>query len=149
MESFEITYLDLECGTDDCDSSSMSDDDEESFSFSEAYQGSPLSHLYSTPDGSSDGYYFDNEIEVVLDSKRVLTVANSDCSVDIASVVHDFNVLLETEERDCRICHLSLQVGSTDMESGIVIQLGCSCKNDMAAAHQHCAQTWFRLKGNR
>lgn len=75
-------------------------------------------------------------------------MVNSDCSVDIESGVHEFNFLLGTMERDCRICHLSLQVGGSDMESGNAIQLGCSCKNDMAAAHENCAETWFRIKGN-
>lgn len=146
MESFEITCLDLECGDDRC-SSSMSDADEEDLSFSDAYEGS-YSRSYSTPDGSIDGYNFDCKIEEVLDSKKVLTVVNSNCSVDIESGVHEFNIVSETTERDCRICHLSLQVGGSDMESRIAIQLGCSCKNDMAAAHQHCAVTWFRIKGN-
>ncbi|KAK1354638.1 RING-CH-type domain-containing protein [Heracleum sosnowskyi] len=147
MESFEITCFDLECGNDLC-SSSMSNDDEGSLSFSDAYESSSYSQFYSTPDGSSDGYNFDCETNEVLDSKRVLTVGNSDSSVDIVSSVGEFNVLLGTTERDCRICHLSLQVGSSDMESGICFQLGCSCKNDMAVAHQHCAETWFRIKGN-
>ncbi|WOH02273.1 hypothetical protein DCAR_0521662 [Daucus carota subsp. sativus] len=49
------------------------------------------------------------------------------------------------EERECRICHLSL------MESccGAAIELKCECKGDLAAAHQHCADTWFNIRGNR
>lgn len=147
MERFETTCLDLECGDDRC--SSVSDGDEDSLFCTETYEGSSYSRSYSTPDGSIDGYNFNCEDEEVLDSKRVLTVVNSDCSVDIESGVHEFNILLGITERDCRICHLSLQVGCSDMESGIAIQLGCSCKNDMAAAHQHCAETWFRIKGNK
>lgn len=146
MESFEVNCFDLECGADRC-SSSMSDADKESLSFWEAYEGSSSSQSYSTPDGSNDGYNFDCEIKEV-DCKRVLTVVNSDCSVDIESGVGEVDILLGTMERDCRICHLSLQVAGSEMESGINIQLGCSCKNDMAAAHQHCAETWFRIKGN-
>ena len=49
-------------------------------------------------------------------------------------------------EKDCRICHLSL---NGVQESGIAIELGCSCKEDLAAAHQQCAETWFKIKGNR
>ncbi|KAK9279759.1 hypothetical protein L1049_013441 [Liquidambar formosana] len=37
---------------------------------------------------------------------------------------------------------------SGNPESGIPIELGCSCKEDLAAAHKQCAETWFRIKGN-
>ncbi|XP_076890399.1 uncharacterized protein LOC143541462 [Bidens hawaiensis] len=46
------------------------------------------------------------------------------------------------QSKDCRICHLSL-VG------GDAFELGCCCKNDLAAAHKHCAETWFKIKGNK
>lgn len=26
--------------------------------------------------------------------------------------------------------------------------LGCSCKNELAGAHQHCAETWFGINNN-
>ncbi|CAN1150658.1 hypothetical protein LINPERPRIM_LOCUS18081 [Linum perenne] len=48
--------------------------------------------------------------------------------------------------RDCRICHLGLQ--SNEQESGVAIELGCSCKGDLSAAHKKCAETWFKIKGN-
>ncbi|KAI3732324.1 hypothetical protein L1987_63528 [Smallanthus sonchifolius] len=48
--------------------------------------------------------------------------------------------------KDCRICHLSL-VGDSDGDDAI--ELGCCCKNDLAAAHKHCAETWFKIKGNK
>ncbi|URE05479.1 RINGv [Musa troglodytarum] len=48
---------------------------------------------------------------------------------------------------DCRICYLALDNAAS--ESGPPIVLGCSCKHDLAAAHQRCAQTWFQAKGNR
>ncbi|OWM87449.1 hypothetical protein CDL15_Pgr022560 [Punica granatum] len=47
------------------------------------------------------------------------------------------------DERDCRICHLSL-VGSNQDP----IELGCACKDDLAAAHKQCAEAWFKIKGN-
>ncbi|KAI3819057.1 hypothetical protein L1987_12879 [Smallanthus sonchifolius] len=46
--------------------------------------------------------------------------------------------------KDCRICHLSLVSDGDD-----AIELGCCCKNDLAAAHKHCAETWFKIKGNK
>ncbi|GMI87201.1 hypothetical protein like AT5G05830 [Hibiscus trionum] len=50
-------------------------------------------------------------------------------------------------ETDCRICHLVLD--TANHESGVPIELGCSCKDDLAAAHKHCAEAWFKIKGNR
>ncbi|MFS7961264.1 putative Zinc finger, RING-CH-type, Zinc finger, RING/FYVE/PHD-type [Helianthus anomalus] len=52
--------------------------------------------------------------------------------------------------KDCRICHLSLGVNSEESENGIPIELGCCCcKHDLAAAHKHCAEAWFKIKGDR
>ncbi|KAJ0089416.1 hypothetical protein Patl1_31745 [Pistacia atlantica] len=34
-------------------------------------------------------------------------------------------------------------------ESGIAIQLGCSCKDDLAVAHKQCAEAWFKIRGNK
>ncbi|MCL7044042.1 hypothetical protein MKW94_015765 [Papaver nudicaule] len=56
-------------------------------------------------------------------------------------------VVVDNSVKDCRICHLSLD--STNQESGIPIELGCSCKEDLAAAHKHCAEAWFKIKGNK
>ncbi|KAK9913666.1 hypothetical protein M0R45_037476 [Rubus argutus] len=49
--------------------------------------------------------------------------------------------------RELKICHLSLD--ATNHESGIPIELGCSCKEDLAAAHKQCAEAWFKIKGNK
>ncbi|XP_010483517.1 PREDICTED: ankyrin repeat and KH domain-containing protein mask-like [Camelina sativa] len=75
--------------------------------------------------------------------------------------------------RDCRICHLPLEInqeadeaeededdGDTDSDEdedeedeeeeyyGLPLQLGCSCKGDLGVAHSKCAETWFKIKGN-
>ncbi|XP_057857243.2 uncharacterized protein LOC131066467 [Cryptomeria japonica] len=49
-------------------------------------------------------------------------------------------------ERVCRVCHLSSDCRS---ELGDVIQIGCRCKDDLGIAHRHCAEAWFRIRGNR
>ncbi|CAH2064182.1 unnamed protein product [Thlaspi arvense] len=49
----------------------------------------------------------------------------------------------KSEERVCRICQL--EVGSYGQG---LIELGCSCKDDLAFSHRQCAETWFKLKGN-
>lgn len=143
-----MACIDLERGG-GLDSSVLNDDDEESICFSEVEEGSCYSQFYSTADGSIDGFYFDSEIDEVLGSRRASSVAGSDCSVDIENGVHELKIFLERMERDCRICHLSLRVDDSDVESGVAIELGCSCKNDLAAAHQHCAEAWFKIKGNK
>ncbi|XP_058099497.1 uncharacterized protein LOC131243895 [Magnolia sinica] len=69
----------------------------------------------------------------------------SDASLE--SKLPEIKVHLAKAEKDCRICQLSLE--SANQESGILIELGCSCKNDLATAHKQCAEAWFRLKGNK
>ncbi|PSS23793.1 E3 ubiquitin-protein like [Actinidia chinensis var. chinensis] len=75
----------------------------------------------------------------------------SDPSVEIKNGIllqvkaHLGRVRRERVERDCRICHLSME----SIESGVAIELGCSCKDDLAAAHKNCAETWFKIKGNK
>ena len=36
-------------------------------------------------------------------------------------------------------------------ESGIPIELGCSCKDDLAVSHKQCAvaEAWFTIKGTQ
>ncbi|MCO5556413.1 hypothetical protein L7F22_010065 [Adiantum nelumboides] len=46
----------------------------------------------------------------------------------------------------CRVCHLTVDRSPA---AGKVIKLGCACKDDLALAHQRCAETWFTIKGNR
>lgn len=109
------------------------------------------------------------------DSRRVSSVSSSsssDCSVEIESAVHEIEIKVhlataaaaaaattttttnnnnrvegERDCRICRICHLGLE--SNSHESGVPIQLGCSCKDDLAAAHKQCAEAWFKIRGNK
>ncbi|KAH7667990.1 Zinc finger RING/FYVE/PHD-type protein [Dioscorea alata] len=68
--------------------------------------------------------------------------------VDLESGVTEIKVhLAKVVEKDCRICHLGLQ--SASCESGVAIELGCSCKGDLASAHKLCAEKWFKIKGNK
>lgn len=89
-----------------------------------------------------------SEIVGVSDKRRESCV--SECSVelvDLESGVHETKVHLSKCERDCRICHMTLD--SSCQESGLPIELGCCCKDDLAVAHKHCAETWFKIKGNK
>ncbi|KAF8047519.1 hypothetical protein N665_2981s0008 [Sinapis alba] len=47
-------------------------------------------------------------------------------------------------EKDCRICHLGVETSG-----GGGMELGCSCKEDLAIAHRQCAETWFKIKGDK
>ncbi|CAA0837761.1 RING/FYVE/PHD zinc finger superfamily protein [Striga hermonthica] len=78
------------------------------------------------------------------DEKRESSV--SECSVDLETGA------LQTKQRlanirDCRICYLSLE--TTNQDCGGPIELGCSCKDDLGAAHKQCAEDWFKIKGNK
>ncbi|XP_065872852.1 uncharacterized protein [Euphorbia lathyris] len=80
--------------------------------------------------------------EIVKESSR-----SSVSEMDLECGVPETKLHLANVEKDCRICHLSLDVGNQD--SGLPIELGCSCKEDLAAAHKHCAEAWFKIKGNK
>ncbi|KAJ9684464.1 hypothetical protein PVL29_016770 [Vitis rotundifolia] len=107
--------------------------------------------------GGAGGSYGDEEqrcssgpgTEIVGVSEKGRESSVSECSVDVdlGRGVPEIKVHLAKVERDCRICHLSLD--STNQESGIPIELGCSCKADLAAAHKQCAEAWFKIKGNK
>ncbi|XP_057789127.1 uncharacterized protein LOC131005992 [Salvia miltiorrhiza] len=67
--------------------------------------------------------------------------------VDLESGADESKLHLARNVKDCRICHLSMD--ATNQESGIPIELGCSCKDDLAASHKQCAEAWFKIKGNK
>lgn len=89
------------------------------------------------------------EIVGVSDKKRESSSV-SECSVvvDLEDGPHQEKAHFS---RDCRICHLSLEESGkgNGNGNGIPIELGCSCKADLAAAHKHCAEAWFKIKGNK
>lgn len=123
--------------------------------FSDADEGSCYSQFYSTTGGSYDEYRFacvyDPEIGNGSVSRRASLSSASDCSVEVEVEIEcgapEIKVQLAKAERDCRICHLGLE--SNSHESGIPIELGCSCKDDLGAAHKNCAEAWFKIKGNK
>ncbi|XP_073062978.1 uncharacterized protein [Primulina eburnea] len=131
-----MSHVDLECGG-GVASEEEEEDEEGSVCFSDAY---------STGDGETS---YDEILEAgALESRKASSMADSsDCSVDIDVESGEKKVNISRIERDCRICHLSLVSRSPGL--GVAIELGCSCKDDLAAAHKHCAETWFKIKGNK
>lgn len=155
MSAVAMSHVDLEQGNHHRRSGTGGSDTsvEGSICFSDADEGSCYSLFYSTAGGSMyDEYRFDyvsdHEIGRVSGSRRASSA--SDCSVEAGNdgAVREIKVHLAKVERDCRICHLSLE-SSNNNESGIAIELGCSCKDDLAAAHKKCAEHWFQIKGNK
>lgn len=155
MANVDVTHVDLEAGAgaDAGGHSRRCSGSGSSVCFSDADEGSCYSQFYSTADGSNyDDYSFacatESEIgEVMEESRRVSSVAESDRSVDLENGIGETKLHVDKIERDCRICHLSLV--SSGPESGFAIELGCSCKDDLAAAHRNCAEAWFKIKGNK
>ncbi|KAK4724754.1 hypothetical protein R3W88_027533 [Solanum pinnatisectum] len=128
MERLEVPQVELECAGNSRRSSV-------SVSFPDADKGSCYSQFCSTADGSNqDDYSYPRGSE-------------SADSVGIEIGDDESKGYLGEIERDCRICHLSLV--SCGNEYGVAIELGCLCKDDLAAAHRHCAETWFKIKGNK
>jgi len=90
--------------------------------------------------------------------KGVSEIDKNSCVIDVNRGSCDgFSENLEGE-MICRICHLAsgqplepATVGSVSSASTNtdLIQLGCACKDELGIAHNHCAEAWFKIKGNR
>lgn len=57
-------------------------------------------------------------------------------------------------QRICRICHFGSDQTTPDRVSGKpvspdLVEIGCACKNELGLAHFHCAEAWFKRRGNR
>ncbi|XP_061356464.1 uncharacterized protein LOC133300898 [Gastrolobium bilobum] len=147
MSTLQMSHVDLEQGN---HHRSVVGSDV-SLCFSDADEDSCYSHFYSTNGGSYDDCSFvcvsDPEVVGVPDSGRGSSVTDCSVEVETRTGVPEIKVHLAKVERDCRICHMGLE--SDSHESGAPIELGCSCKDDLAAAHKHCAEAWFKIKGNR
>ncbi|XP_073224636.1 uncharacterized protein [Cicer arietinum] len=66
---------------------------------------------------------------------------HSDSMQDIA--IEDASEDIPEEEAVCRICLVELG------EGGNTLRMDCSCKGELALAHQDCAVKWFSIKGNK
>ncbi|XP_047044304.1 uncharacterized protein LOC124648622 [Lolium rigidum] len=75
----------------------------------------------------------------------------SECSLDDVDLEAGLAEVIkgspDKAERNCRICHLGLESAAAD--SGAAITLGCSCKGDLSYSHKQCAETWFKIRGNK
>jgi len=151
MATLQMSHVDLEQGNHRRSVVGSDVSGEGSLCFSDADDGSCYSRFYSTNGGSYDDYSFacvsDPEAGGVSHSGRASSVSECSVEVETRTGVPEIKLHLAKVEKDCRICHMGLE--SDSHESGAPIELGCSCKDDLAAAHKHCAEAWFKIKGNR
>lgn len=87
------------------------------------------SYFYSTTGGS---YEYEGD-----ESRKVSSATSATSEIDDDDAT-------AAPEKDCRICHLGVETSG-----GGGIELGCSCKDDLAVAHRQCAETWFKIKGDK
>lgn len=112
---------------------------------------SSYSQFYSATGGSIDGFSFAGGAGGAggWSSRRASSASELSVAVEGPDAV-EIKVHLGKVERICRICHLSLleEIDGSE-EFGVPIELGCSCKEDLGTAHKNCAETWFKIKGNK
>jgi hypothetical protein len=137
------------------------EDDEESQYFSDAEDRSWPSHSrqastvyedYISPCASAraSSCNADADGEVAAEHCRKSSCVSEGSLDDIdleAGLAEIIKASPEKAETNCRICHLGLE--SAAAESGAGITLGCSCKGDLSYAHKQCADTWFKIRGNK
>ncbi|EXC35018.1 putative E3 ubiquitin-protein ligase MARCH10 [Morus notabilis] len=84
-------------------------------------------------------------IRVISATPRPATVdgASPNDARATESASEDAGEDIPEEEAVCRICLVELG------EGGDTLKMECSCKGELALAHQECAVKWFSIKGNK
>ncbi|KAK3227350.1 hypothetical protein Dsin_007212 [Dipteronia sinensis] len=84
-------------------------------------------------------------IRVIAATPRPDAVERNSPNDDLATEIGDKDAGedIPEEEAVCRICLVELG------EGGETFKMECSCKGELALAHQECTIKWFSIKGNR
>ncbi|KAJ7972413.1 RING/U-box superfamily protein [Quillaja saponaria] len=107
----------------------------------------PIHHSRSVPAFNNGNIPVGGYFHVVPTTPRVAEVTDTITSTTPAADGKDGNEIggedIPKEEAVCRICLIELG------EDAEALKLECSCKGELALAHQECAVKWFSIKGNR
>ncbi|KAM1037678.1 hypothetical protein ACFX15_031841 [Malus domestica] len=108
----------------------------------------PIHRSHSVPAINKDGsIYVGSVIRVIPTTPRVaertVTTTSSTSPVNDTGGSVDGGEDIAEEEAVCRICLVELG------EDADTLKMECSCKGDLALAHQECAVKWFSIKGNK
>ncbi|KAM7271723.1 hypothetical protein ACFE04_030937 [Oxalis oulophora] len=83
-------------------------------------------------------------IRVISTPRPIPVEGDSPSDVSTAEIsTEDIGEDIPEEEAVCRICFVELG------EGGDTLKMECSCKGDLALAHQECLVKWFSIKGNK
>nr|KJB16803.1 hypothetical protein B456_002G248600 [Gossypium raimondii] len=114
--------------------------------------GPPIHRSHSVPTLNKDGSItqldsFGGVFRVIPTTPRVVkgtvvTTSNIVIKSDMDGNDDDGEDIPE-EEAVCRICLIELGEGAE------TLKMECSCKGELALAHQECAIKWFSIKGNK
>ncbi|XP_020538208.1 uncharacterized protein LOC105642206 isoform X2 [Jatropha curcas] len=80
---------------------------------------------------------------VIPTTPRAVEVVTSTPMASPRDENNDSGENIPEEEAVCRICLIELGEGAE------TLKMACSCKGELALAHQECAVKWFSIKGNK
>lgn len=108
----------------------------------------PIHRSHSVPVLNKDGSLcLGGAFRVIPTTPRAIerTVSKTSCTSpkDDDDGSDDDGEDIAEEEAVCRICLIELGEGAD------TLKMECSCKGDLALAHQDCAVKWFSIKGNK
>ncbi|KAM7526219.1 hypothetical protein LguiA_016121 [Lonicera macranthoides] len=112
----------------------------------------PIPRSHSVPELIKDGSVRQMDtlgviFRVIPSTPRVpvgsLATSNATQTVNADGNVNNNGEDIPEEKAVCRICFVELGEGAD------TLKMECSCKGELALAHQECAVKWFTIKGNR
>ncbi|PRQ43526.1 putative aminoacyltransferase, E1 ubiquitin-activating enzyme [Rosa chinensis] len=108
----------------------------------------PIHRSHSVPELNKDGSVSLGSVFRVIPTtpramERSVSITSCTSPKDENDGSDDDGEDIAEEEAVCRICLVELGEGAD------TLKMECSCKGDLALAHQECAVKWFSIKGNK